>query len=205
MESATWTSSKPHHHRQPQVGFGGGTSCLEIRGREQARCLDVRVSAHRHNDSTSTQTDRVGRLIPDHNSLHHGLLRPLRPLPPHRPTPQSPSATSRVSPRPLSGACRVMARLTLPGPSQDRPMTSPGPSAPPRTRRALPSSRPRAPASRHWCPNPRHHPYQAQHRAHETKTQPTQPEDNSNDLITRTTLEVPSSPTTAALSCSAAP
>ncbi|KAK4244391.1 dual specificity phosphatase [Corynascus novoguineensis] len=150
---------------------------------------------HRHNNSTSTQTTESADSSPT-TTLSMADSSDLSDPSPSS-SPDSPVNLAQLPTfAPTSvGGLSGMARLTVSDPNRDRPMTSPGPRRlknmkglsiqPPSTASSLLSE----PASPSFI-KPMIAPMKRKPSQLSLKT-------NSSDLITRTTLEVPSSPTVA--------
>ncbi|KAL2181742.1 dual specificity phosphatase [Thermothelomyces heterothallicus CBS 202.75] len=152
-------------------------------------------SIHRHNDSTSTQTTESADSSPT-TTLSIADSSDLSDPSPSS-SPDSPVNLAQLpSFAPTSiGGLSGMARLTVSDPNRDRPMTSPGPRRlknmkglsihPPSTSSSLLSE----PASPSFI-KPKIAPMKRKPSQLSLKT-------HSSDLITRTTLEIPNSPTVA--------
>jgi tyrosine-protein phosphatase len=152
-------------------------------------------SIHRHNDSTSTQTTESADSSPT-TTLSIADSSDLSDPSPSS-SPDSPINLAHLpsfAPTPFGGLSS-MARLTVSDPNRDRPMTSPGPRRlknmkglsiqPPTTSSSLLSE----PSSPSFI-KPMIAPMKRKPSQLSLKT-------NTSDLITHTTLEIPSSPTVA--------
>ena len=155
-------------------------------------------SAHRHNDSTSTQMTESADSSPTTTVSITDCSDLSDPSPSS--SPDSPVNLGHLpSFAPASfGGLSSMARLTLSGPSQDRPMTSPGPRRL-KNMKGLSIQPPSSSGSSSLISEPAS-PSFIKPMIAPMKRKPSQLslKTNSNDFITRTTLEVPSSPTTVA-------
>jgi tyrosine-protein phosphatase len=154
---------------------------------------------HRHNDSTSTQTTESADSSPTTTASITDASDLSDPSPSS--SPDSPVHLAHLpSFAPASfGGLSSMARLTIADPNQDRPMTSPGPRRrknmkglsiqPPASSLSSSSSMISEPTSPAFI-KPMIAPMKRKPSQLSLKT-------NSSDLVTRTTLEIPSSPTVA--------
>ncbi|KAH6850258.1 dual specificity phosphatase [Chaetomium sp. MPI-CAGE-AT-0009] len=152
-------------------------------------------SIHRHNDSTSTQTTESADSSPTTTLSIADSSDLSDPSPSSSPdSPVNLAHLPSFAPTPFGGLSS-MARLTVSDPNRDRPMTSPGPRRlknmkglsiqPPTTSSSLLSE----PSSPSFI-KPMIAPMKRKPSQLSLKT-------NTSDLITHTTLEIPSSPTVA--------